>query len=65
MVITRPPMGMNTWNFFGPDISEELLFELADALVEKGLRDLGYNYLVIDDCWAEFERDENGIIVPN
>lgn len=65
MVITRPPMGMNTWNYFGPNINEKLLFELADAMVEKGLIELGYNYLVIDDCWAEFERDENGILVPN
>lgn len=65
MVVHKPPMGYNTWNYFGEDINEELLYELADALVDSGLRDIGYNYLVIDDCWQERTRDENGRLVPN
>lgn len=65
MTITKPPMGYNTWNTYGPDINEELIKSLADSLVSTGLRDLGYNYLVIDDCWSEKERDQNGRLVPD
>ena len=35
-------MGFNTWNTFGPDISDAMIRETADAMVEKGLRDAGY-----------------------
>ena len=37
MLITRPPMGWNSWNTFGENISEELIMGIADAMVEKGL----------------------------
>lgn len=65
MKLTRPPMGWNTWNTFGENISESLIMEIADAMVSKGLRDAGYEYIVIDDCWAERKRDENGSLVPD
>ena len=58
-------MGWNSWNTFGGKISEQLIFDTADKLVETGLKDLGYEYLVIDDCWSLRERDENGKLVPN
>lgn len=58
MLSRKPPMGFNTWNTFGPDISADVIKETADAMVEKGLVDAGYDYLVIDDCWSERERDE-------
>lgn len=60
-----PPMGWNSWNTFGANIHEQLIFETADKLVETGLRDLGYNYLVIDDCWSLRERGADGRIVPD
>ncbi len=60
MIVKTPPMGWNTWNTFGGNINEQLIKETADVLVSSGLKDLGYNYLVIDDCWALKERDENG-----
>ena len=53
----KPPMGFNTWNTFGENISDEMIRQTADAMVEKGLRDAGYEYLVIDDCWSEKQRD--------
>ena len=53
-------MGWNTWNTFGRDINEELVKTTADALVSTGLKDAGYEYLIIDDCWSKKERDENG-----
>ncbi len=65
MVVNTPPMGWNSWNTFGANIDEKLIMETADAMVESGLLEAGYNYLVIDDCWAEHERDENGRLVPS
>lgn len=57
MLAMTPPMGFNTWNTFGTSISDEMIRQTADAMVEKGLRDAGYKYLVIDDCWSERQRD--------
>lgn len=60
-----PPMGFNTWNTFGSDISEQMLLEITDVIVEQGYRDAGYQYVVIDDCWLLRERDEDGNLVPD
>ncbi len=60
-----PPMGFNTWNTFGPDINEQMVMEMADVMAEKGYRDAGYKYVVIDDCWSLRERDENGNLVAD
>lgn len=57
MLAQKPPMGWNTWNTFGADINESLIRESADAFVDTGLKDAGYEYLVIDDCWSEYNRD--------
>lgn len=59
-----PPMGWNSWNKFGCDVSEKLVREMADAMVATGMRDAGYRYLVIDDCW-QVARDARGNIVPD
>ena len=59
-----PPMGWNSWNKFGCNISEELIREMADAMVQSGMRDAGYEYLVIDDCW-QTGRDSLGNIIPD
>lgn len=59
-----PPMGWMTWNQFGPDISEDLIKEMADALVSSGMADAGYQYIIIDDLW-QGKRDENGILQPD
>lgn len=65
MFTLRPPMGWNSWNTFAEKIDENLVREMADVIVEKGLDKVGYNYVVIDDCWAEKTRDENGRLVPD
>lgn len=65
MIVKTPPMGWNSWNTFGPNINEELIRTTADAMVENGLLEAGYNYLVIDDCWSLKERDENGRLVAD
>jgi alpha-galactosidase len=56
MLAKTPPMGWNSWNTFGSDISEELVRETIDVFVNEGLRDAGYEYVVIDDMWAADER---------
>lgn len=56
-----PPMGWNTWNTFACDINENLIKETADAMVASGMKDAGYEYVIIDDCWHG-ERDERGFI---
>ncbi len=61
----RPPMGWNSWNTFGTHINEQLICEIADRMVEDGYLEAGYDYLVIDDCWAEKVRDENDRLVPD
>ncbi|XP_039019343.1 alpha-galactosidase 1-like isoform X2 [Hibiscus syriacus] len=60
-----PPMGWNSWNHFGCNIDEKMIRETADALVSTGLSKLGYEYVNIDDCWAEISRDDKGNLVPN
>lgn len=65
MIAQRPPMGWNSWNTFGADITEKLIFEIADTMAEQGYKDAGYEYLVIDDCWALKERDRKGNLVPD
>jgi alpha-galactosidase len=57
-----PPMGWNSWNKFACDVSEELIREVADAIAANGMRDAGYEYVVIDDCW-QVDRDAEGNIV--
>ena len=65
MIVKTPPMGWNSWNTFGKDINEQLIRDTADKMVSEGLLDCGYEYLVIDDCWALKERGEDGRLVPD
>jgi alpha-galactosidase len=59
-----PPMGWNSWNKFGCNVSEALIRRTADALVTSGMKDAGYEYVVIDDCW-QVARDAAGTIVAD
>ena len=59
-----PPMGWNSWNNFGCNVSEQLIRETADAMASSGMKDAGYEYVNIDDCWHG-ERDSLGFIHPN
>jgi len=59
-----PPMGWNSWNTFACDVDEKMIREMADAMVSSGMRDAGYEYINIDDCWHG-ERDKNGNIQEN
>jgi alpha-galactosidase len=59
-----PPMGWNSWNKFACNITEQTVRETADAMVSSGMRDAGYQYVVIDDCWHG-PRDANGFITAD
>lgn len=63
---TTPPMGWNSWNTFGEKINEDVVLRSADLFVKLGLKDAGYQYVVIDDCWSLKERDpKTDEIVPD
>ncbi|MFH0989535.1 MAG: glycoside hydrolase family 27 protein [bacterium] len=59
-----PPMGWNSWNRFGCNVDERLIRETADAMVSSGMRESGYQYIIIDDCWQLY-RDSLGTIQPD
>lgn len=65
MNILTPPMGWNSWNTFGNDISDELIRTTARAMKDRGYLDAGYRNIVIDDCWSLMERDGQGRLVPD
>ena len=58
-------MGWNSWNTFTHAINEDLIKETADAMASSGLKDAGYEYVVIDDCWSLRQRDPDGFLVPD
>jgi len=58
-----PPMGWNSWNYFECDnINEQVIMDMADAMISSGMHDVGYEYIVIDDCW-QVNRDAQGKIM--
>ncbi len=60
-----PPMGWNSWNKFACDgLNEKVIRQTADTIVSNGMKDAGYQYVNLDDCW-QTSRDENGNIVPD
>ena len=65
MIKLTPVMGWNTWNTFGEVISDEIILQTADKIVELGYKDAGYEYVIIDDCWSMKKRDENNRLVPD
>ena len=59
-----PPMGWNSWNKFACNINETIVREMADAMVSTGMSKVGYEYIVIDDCW-QIARKSDGTIVAD
>ncbi|WP_406165771.1 NPCBM/NEW2 domain-containing protein [Streptomyces sp. NBC_00996] len=62
-----PPMGFNNWNstHCRAEFNEDMVKGIADIFVDKGLKDAGYQYVNLDDCWALPTRDANGKLVPD
>ena len=59
-----PPMGWDSWNKFALNINETIIKKVADSIVAKGLKDVGYTYVIIDDGWSA-GRDKNGILLAD
>jgi alpha-galactosidase len=59
-----PPLGWNSYNTFGCNISESLLEATADAMVTSGMQAAGFEYVNIDDCWMD-GRDASGTLQWN
>ena len=59
-----PPMGWNSWNKFACNVNEKVIRETADAIATNGMKQAGYHYVVIDDCW-QGARDPNGFITAD
>ncbi|HUQ66534.1 MAG TPA: glycoside hydrolase family 27 protein [Flavitalea sp.] len=57
-----PPMGWNSWNAFGKNVSEEVIRQTADAFVTSGLKDAGFEYIVIDDLWQGGRDSSTGTL---
>lgn len=60
-----PPMGWNSWNSFGCGITEAQVRQAADTMVSSGMKDAGYQYVVVDDCWFDPQRDAAGNLRAN
>lgn len=62
-----PPMGFNNWNstHCRAEFNETMVKDIADIFVTKGLKEAGYQYVNLDDCWALPQRDADGKLVPD
>lgn len=60
-----PPMGWNSWNCWGLSVSQEKVLSSAQAMLDKGLADYGYNYVNVDDAWEAERRNPDGTIAVN
>ncbi|MDI7774003.1 glycoside hydrolase family 27 protein [Asticcacaulis sp. EMRT-3] len=63
-VAMTPPMGWNSWNHFNCNIDEAKIRGAADAMAASGMKEAGYQYIIIDDCW-QVGRDAQGNIVAD
>lgn len=62
LLAPTPPMGWMTWNFFGTDINENIIREMADAMVNSGMVKAGYDHIMIDDGWQGGRDNKNNMI---
>ncbi|THV04195.1 glycoside hydrolase family 27 protein [Dendrothele bispora CBS 962.96] len=60
-----PFLGYNTWNAYHCEINETVIRSTAENMVKLGLKDVGYEYINIDDCYAAKNRSDDGNIVAN
>lgn len=57
-----PPMGFNTWESWGCDVTQDMVRAATDAMVSKGLKAVGYDIVGIDDCWVDAKRNATGYL---
>jgi alpha-galactosidase len=54
-----PAMGWSSWNEYACNINEDVFLRVAELFVDLGLKDVGYQYVNIDDCWSDKEKFRN------
>jgi len=54
-------MGWNSWYGFYCAVDETTVEQMADALISSGMRDAGYTYVNVDDCWQGPRADDGTI----
>jgi alpha-galactosidase len=59
-LLNAPPMGWNSWNAFGCNIDENKILSQAQAMAKTGMLEVGYKFVVMDDCWSKKARDASG-----
>jgi len=66
-IAPTPQMGFNNWNstHCRDEFNETMIRGIVDKFVALGLKDAGYRYINIDDCWANWQRDPSGNLMPN
>ena len=64
-IALTPPMGWNSWNCWGLSVSQQKVISSAQAIIDKGLADYGYNYINVDDAWESAKRNADGTISTN
>lgn len=57
-------LATDNWNAFGCGLSQSLILSTASTIKKSGLRDLGYHYIILDDCWSS-GRASNGALIPD
>lgn len=62
---STPQMGFNTWNSFKGNYNQSIIHDVADLMVSLGLKDVGYNYLLLDEGWSDMERTDEGYLQAN
>ncbi|KAL5356449.1 glycoside hydrolase superfamily [Aspergillus floccosus] len=60
-----PQMGFNTWNSFKANYDESVIEHISDLMISLGLKDVGYNYLVLDEGWSDMSRTDDGYLQAN
>ena len=64
-IALTPPMGWNSWNCWGPTVSQEKVLSSANALVEQGMANYGWTYINIDDGWQGKRGGKLNAVQPN
>lgn len=61
-----PPMGWNSWNTFRCDgLNEQLVKDIADIMSTNGMREAGYEYVNLDDCWQIGRYPDGKIMIDS
>lgn len=64
-MLLTPLMGFTSWNAFSSTVSQEKMEAVAEAMLEKGIADYGYQYINIDSGWQKEYGGEFDAVMPN